>query len=107
MQSDPKTVAMSLIYTVPAASGQPRNSIYIGGKNDAKSLDRLGRWGISHILNVTPTKDTSIQVRNKKRIFCSKDEAHDARMTRGKKGAVEDVRDSWREFLAACLVILY
>lgn len=59
---------MSLVYTAPAATSKSinrsrRHSIYIGGKSDAKSLDKLDRWGISHILNVTPTKDTSIQVR--------------------------------------------
>jgi hypothetical protein len=65
---------MSLIYTVPAAANTTststsnittrRHSIYIGGKSHAKSLEKLERWGISHILNVTPTKDTSIQVRS-------------------------------------------
>lgn len=63
---------MSLIYTftdTPITStvtgggrGGRRNSIYIGGRADAKSLEKLQRWGISRILNVTPTKEASIQV---------------------------------------------
>jgi hypothetical protein len=54
---------MSLVYTSPvAAVGGSRNSVYIGGRADAKSLEKLERWGISRILNVTPAKETSIQV---------------------------------------------
>lgn len=58
---------MSLVYTVPAtttaaAAGKSRNSVYIGGRAEAKSLEKLQRWGISRILNVTPAKETSIQV---------------------------------------------
>ena len=56
---------MSLIYTAPAASAgvSSRNGLYIGGKKEAKSRSTLERWGITHILNVTPEKDSSIQVR--------------------------------------------
>lgn len=54
---------MSLIYTVPAnVTGGGRHSLYIGGKVDAKNQQKLQQWGISHILNVTPTKEASIQV---------------------------------------------
>jgi hypothetical protein len=54
---------MSLVYTVNAATpGARRHSVYIGGKDHAKNLAKLEQWGISHILNVTPTKDSGIQV---------------------------------------------
>lgn len=55
---------MSLIYTAPAAAPgvSSGNGLYIGGKKEAKSRSTLGRWGITHILNVTPEKDSSIQV---------------------------------------------
>jgi hypothetical protein len=55
---------MSLVYTAPVATtGVRRNSVYIGGRADAKSLEKLERWGISHILNVSPPKEAAIQVR--------------------------------------------
>ena len=47
---------MSLVYT---AGGM---RLYIGGKSDAKNRDKLEQRGITHILNVTPTKDSGIQV---------------------------------------------
>ncbi|CAJ1935705.1 unnamed protein product [Cylindrotheca closterium] len=50
---------MSLVYST--ANGGKRNSLYIGGRSDAKSLEKLERYGISHILNVTPGKEASIQ----------------------------------------------
>lgn len=53
---------MSLIYTAPPAGGTS-HGLYIGGKKEAKSRSTLQRWGITHILNVTPEKDSSIQVR--------------------------------------------
>ena len=54
---------MSLVCTANAATpGARRHSLYIGGKDQAKSLPKLEQWGISHILNVTPTKDSGIQV---------------------------------------------
>jgi hypothetical protein len=54
---------MSLVHTANAATpGSRRHSVYIGGKDQAKSLPKLEQWGISHILNVTPTKDSGIQV---------------------------------------------
>jgi hypothetical protein len=63
---------MSLIYTAPIAQSQKsafastslkrRNSIYIGGKADAKSRAKLEQWRVSHILNMTPQKDSSVQV---------------------------------------------
>jgi hypothetical protein len=42
---------MSLIYTAKSAdtSGK-RNSLYIGGRADAKSLEKLERFNVSHIL---------------------------------------------------------
>eukprot|EP00536_Pseudo-nitzschia_multiseries_P008965 jgi/Psemu1/306160/fgenesh1_kg.239_\ len=39
-----------------------RHSLYIGGKADAKDYDKLlYGWKISHILNVTPAKETNIE----------------------------------------------
>lgn len=59
---------MSLIYTAPSAAGSGtkvrQHGLYIGGKRDARSRSSLDRWGITHILNVTPEKDSSIQVSN-------------------------------------------
>lgn len=53
---------MSLIYTTNAGGGKgPRNSVYIGAKEDAKSLEKLSRWGVSRILNVTPAKEAGVQ----------------------------------------------
>jgi len=55
---------MSLVYTTKAQSsinGGKRNSLYIGGRSDAKSFEKLERYGISHILNVTPSKEAAIQ----------------------------------------------
>ena len=60
-------IIMSLIYTTPASaasagSSKKRHSIYIGGKKDAKDRNKLERWGVTHILNMTPPKDSSLQV---------------------------------------------
>jgi protein-tyrosine phosphatase len=56
---------MSLIYTEEATTVggtyKKRNSVYIGGRADAKDCEKLERWNVSHILNVTPTKEASIQ----------------------------------------------
>eukprot|EP00934_Nitzschia_sp_Nitz4_P000380 Nitzschia sp. Nitz4//scaffold97_size77645//28066//29234//NITZ4_005516-RA/size77645-snap-gene-0.110-mRNA-1//-1//CDS//3329560650//380//frame0 len=53
---------MSLVYTSPNHHGKgPRHSIYIGGRKEAKSLEKLRRWGVTRILNVTPTKEVAIQ----------------------------------------------
>lgn len=61
---------MSLVYTAPPAVGESsssaigstkRNSLYLGGKADAKSRSKLDSWGVTHILNVTPEKDVGIQ----------------------------------------------
>ena len=52
---------MSLIYTAPAGVSSP-SGLYIGGKKEAKSRSTLERLGITHVLNVTPPKDSSIQV---------------------------------------------
>jgi hypothetical protein len=54
---------MSLIYQAPAFSGGgPRPGLYLGGKADAKDRDKLDRWNVTHILNVTPPKQAGIQV---------------------------------------------
>ena len=56
---------MGLIYTCSASglstSDGRRHGVYLGGKKEAKSLEKLQQWNISHILNVTPTKEVSIQ----------------------------------------------
>lgn len=56
---------MSLVgtFTVENETGRPlRHSMYIGGKTDAKDYDKLvHRWKISHVLNVTPPKQTNIE----------------------------------------------
>ena len=62
---------MSLIYTAPARNDgivtgkgtTRRNSVYLGGKVDAKSRSKLENWGVTHILNVTPEKEAGIKVR--------------------------------------------
>jgi hypothetical protein len=57
---------MSLIYTTPSDTNNPqqrRNSVYLGGQVEAKSLSTLQRWGIKYILNVTPEKEAGITVR--------------------------------------------
>lgn len=51
---------MSLIYSEQV--GGRRHGLYLGGKTDAKARDQLERWGVTHILNVTPPKEGSIQV---------------------------------------------
>ena len=57
---------MSLIYTTSSESnnrgGKRCHRLYIGGRSDAKNRDKLLQWGITHILNVTPTKDAGVQV---------------------------------------------
>ena len=60
---------MSLIYTAPSNSSShggssvgKRNSLYVGGRSDAKDRDKLRRWGVSHVLNVTAAKDAGVKV---------------------------------------------
>lgn len=70
---------MSLIYTAPSCDNsnstplqhlhQRRNSVYLGGQVEAKSLSTLQRWGIKYILNVTPEKEAGITVRKKTNDF--------------------------------------
>ncbi|GFH47901.1 dual specificity MAP kinase phosphatase [Chaetoceros tenuissimus] len=48
---------MNLVITVDGSHG-----IYIGGKDDAKNKTALKQHGITHILNMTPEKDSSIQM---------------------------------------------
>ena len=55
---------MSLIYTPPLSGGR-RKGLYLGGQKDAKSREKLNKWGVTHILNVTTEKDSGVQVRNK------------------------------------------
>jgi hypothetical protein len=50
---------MSLIYSEQV--GGRRHGLYLGGKTDAKSREKLERWGVTHVLNVTPPKEGSIQ----------------------------------------------
>lgn len=51
---------MSLITTYDIRPGI-RHSIYLGGKVDAKDYDKLvHRWKVTHILNVTPSKEANI-----------------------------------------------
>lgn len=54
---------MSLVYMAPAAQpGAKRNNVYLGGKSDAKDRTKLEQRNVTHILNMTPSKDSSIQV---------------------------------------------
>mmetsp|Transcript_4123 Transcript_4123/g.5989 ORF Transcript_4123/g.5989 Transcript_4123/m.5989 type:complete len:273 (-) Transcript_4123:90-908(-) len=60
---------MSLIYTAPSSaaggatstSSRRRNSVYLGSKSDAKDRSKLERFGVTHILNVTPEKEAGIK----------------------------------------------
>ena len=58
-----KVENMGLIYTSSSTSSGDgrRHGLYLGGKREAKSIEKLQQWNISHILNVTPTKEVSIQ----------------------------------------------
>eukprot|EP00804_Cyclotella_cryptica_P030829 CCRYP_015066-RA/>CCRYP_015066-RA protein AED:0.22 eAED:0.64 QI:0/0/0/1/0.5/0.33/3/0/304 len=47
---------MSLIYTHPTS----RNNLYLGGKDDAKSLSKLQQRNVRRVLNVTPAKVAGI-----------------------------------------------
>lgn len=49
---------MSLIFSLNSSK---RHSVYLGGKAEAKSRSKLEQMGITHVLNVTPEKDSSIQ----------------------------------------------
>jgi len=53
---------MSLVFCSEEATGRGRNSIYLGGKVDAKDLPSLRAKSITHILNVTPPKEAGVQV---------------------------------------------
>jgi protein-tyrosine phosphatase len=56
---------MSLIYQCPISQPQktkhPRPGLYVGGKADAKDYDKLLQRKITHILNMTPAKETGIE----------------------------------------------
>lgn len=65
---------MSLIYeTNQKGILQSRSCLYLGGKADAKNKEWLERTGVSHILNVTPTKEVSVKVRDTLEIPQSRD----------------------------------
>lgn len=51
---------MSLVYSKTV--GGKRHGLYLGGKAEAKDKEKLKRWGVTHVLNVTPPKEGSIQV---------------------------------------------
>jgi Dual specificity phosphatase, catalytic domain len=56
------STAMSLIFQSPDHSvNGKRPGIYLGGKVDAKNRQKLIDRGITHILNMTPAKEVSIQ----------------------------------------------
>jgi hypothetical protein len=56
-------IAMSLIYTSDISNQDgKRNSLYVGGRSDAKDREKLRRWGVSHVLNVTAAKDAGVKV---------------------------------------------
>ncbi|GAX10649.1 dual specificity MAP kinase phosphatase [Fistulifera solaris] len=52
---------MSLIYQCKELVGGSRPGLYIGGKKDAKNLEKLRQWNITHILNMTPEKDVNVK----------------------------------------------
>ena len=58
---------MSLIWQAKEMVGDRRPAIYLGGKADAKDADKLARWQVTHVLNMTPTKEVCIQVRSLKK----------------------------------------
>lgn len=52
---------MSLIYQSEVMVHGQRPGLYLGGKSDAKNKERLLARNVTHILNVTPAKEVSIQ----------------------------------------------
>lgn len=63
---------MSLIYQPPVVvsasstpssqpKASPRPGLYVGGKADAKDFTKLKQRNITHILNMTPAKETGIE----------------------------------------------
>lgn len=53
---------MSLIYQADTMVQGLRPALYLGGKIDAKNRERLLACHVTHILNMTPPKEASIQV---------------------------------------------
>jgi hypothetical protein len=49
---------MSLVYS------KDGNNLFIGSKEDAKNLEKLQQRNVTHILNVTPPKQSAIKVNN-------------------------------------------
>jgi hypothetical protein len=54
---------MSLVYQAKDPEGKRRPGLYIGSKSDAKDLKKLQQFNVTHILNMTPSKETNIVVR--------------------------------------------
>jgi len=52
---------MSLIYQADTMVQGRRPALYLGGKSDAKNREKLLARNVTHILNMTPTKEASIQ----------------------------------------------
>lgn len=52
---------MSLIYQASNLVNERRPGIYLGGKADAKNKDKLLARNVTHVLNLTPSKETNIQ----------------------------------------------
>jgi hypothetical protein len=54
---------MSLIHSAPRIQGSSRpHCVYLGSKAEAKNEKLLRKSGITHILNVTPTKEVNVKV---------------------------------------------
>ena len=53
---------MSLIYQGDIQVGGIRPGLYLGGKDDAQDQQKLERWRVTHILNVTPPKEVAVKV---------------------------------------------
>jgi hypothetical protein len=53
---------MSLIHQAPVVVQGRRPGLYLGGKADAKDRDKLERYNVTHILNMTTSKEVNIKV---------------------------------------------
>ncbi|EEC47494.1 predicted protein [Phaeodactylum tricornutum CCAP 1055/1] len=52
---------MSLIHQAPVVVQGRRPGLYLGGKADAKDRDKLERYNVTHILNMTTSKEVNIK----------------------------------------------
>jgi predicted protein tyrosine phosphatase len=52
---------MSLIHQAPGVVQGRRPGLYLGGKADAKDRDKLERYNVTHILNMTTSKEVNIK----------------------------------------------